>query len=126
MQLHIGYLRSLEDSPRARAACVQYLQNFLGYFYPERPDIVREAGALAEDLGDSWGPRSCPGSTRGSRRCLAVVQARVFRYRPESSGGRCKGCWTKRSFISKTPELRAVRGQHDRPCFQGPCSVKAN
>ena len=26
MQLHIGYLRSLEDSPRTREACVAYMQ----------------------------------------------------------------------------------------------------
>jgi glycosyltransferase involved in cell wall biosynthesis len=29
MQLHIGYLRSLEDSKRARAACLIYLQNYV-------------------------------------------------------------------------------------------------
>src|SRR5437016_1474407 len=39
MQLHIGYLRSLEDSERVRAACVTYLQNWLPNFYPERLDI---------------------------------------------------------------------------------------
>jgi glycosyltransferase involved in cell wall biosynthesis len=51
MQLHIGYLRSLEDSERVRAACVKYLQNLLIDFYPERLDIVREAEQLAADLG---------------------------------------------------------------------------
>jgi glycosyltransferase involved in cell wall biosynthesis len=51
MRMHIGYLRSLEDSQRVRAACVQYLQNWLIVFYPERLDIVREAERLAVDLG---------------------------------------------------------------------------
>lgn len=51
MRLHIGYLRSLEDSERVRPACVRYLQNWLISFYPERMDIVREAEKLAEDLG---------------------------------------------------------------------------
>lgn len=51
MRMHIAYLRSLEDSPRVRAACVQYLQNWLIVFYPERMDIVREADRLAVDLG---------------------------------------------------------------------------
>jgi hypothetical protein len=51
MQLHIGYLRSLEDSERVRAGCVQYLQNWLINFYPERLDIVKEAQRLASDLG---------------------------------------------------------------------------
>lgn len=51
MKLHIGYLRSLEDSERVRAACVQYLQNWLISFYPERLDIVKEAEQLAATLG---------------------------------------------------------------------------
>ncbi len=51
MKLHVSYLRSLEDSPRARAACVQYLQNWLVFFYPERMDIVEDAQQMAGDLG---------------------------------------------------------------------------
>jgi glycosyltransferase involved in cell wall biosynthesis len=51
MRLHIGYLRSLEDSERVRGACVTYLQNWLPSFYPERPDIVRQAEELARTLG---------------------------------------------------------------------------
>jgi len=51
MQLHIGYLRSLEDSERIRRGCVQYLQNWLGHFYPERPDLVAKAQELATELG---------------------------------------------------------------------------
>ena len=51
MELSVRYIRSLEDSPRVRAACVQYLQNWLIYFYPDRPDLVAQAKALAESLG---------------------------------------------------------------------------
>jgi glycosyltransferase involved in cell wall biosynthesis len=51
MESHIGYIRSLEDSPRVRAACVQYLQNWLLAFYPERPDLVAQATAMATSLG---------------------------------------------------------------------------
>jgi glycosyltransferase involved in cell wall biosynthesis len=51
MNLHIAYLRSLEDSPQVRAACVKYLQNWLMYFYPERMDIIREARETASKLG---------------------------------------------------------------------------
>jgi glycosyltransferase involved in cell wall biosynthesis len=51
MRLHINYLRSLEDSDRSRAACVNYLQAWLMHFYPDRPDIVKEAERLAADLG---------------------------------------------------------------------------
>jgi hypothetical protein len=51
MQLHIHYLRTMEDSPRVRAACVSYLQNWLIHFFPERPDIVEKAKTIARELG---------------------------------------------------------------------------
>jgi hypothetical protein len=51
MQLHIGYLLSLDASPRSLAACVQYLQNYLPDFYPTRPDIVAMLRQKAEELG---------------------------------------------------------------------------
>ena len=51
MKLHIGYLRSMDDSPRARAACVTYLQTSLIVFYPERPDLVSLAQEMAAGLG---------------------------------------------------------------------------
>jgi glycosyltransferase involved in cell wall biosynthesis len=51
MQLHISYLRSLEESERVRGACVQYLENWLPIFYPEYPDIVRQAENMARELG---------------------------------------------------------------------------
>ena len=51
MELHISYLRRLEESERVHAACVKYLQNWLDNFYPERPDIVNQAEQLAASLG---------------------------------------------------------------------------
>jgi hypothetical protein len=51
MQLHVKYIRLLEDSERVRAACVTYLQNWLLNFYPERSDIVQELEELAVSLG---------------------------------------------------------------------------
>jgi glycosyltransferase involved in cell wall biosynthesis len=51
MQLHIGYLRSLEDSPRVRAACVRYMQNWLIFFYPERLDLMEQMQQVAGELG---------------------------------------------------------------------------
>ncbi len=50
MKLHIGYLRSLEDSSRTRAACLAYLQRNLINFYPERSDIVEQAEQIAAEL----------------------------------------------------------------------------
>ena len=51
MKLHIGYLRSLQDDRRARAACVTFIQNWMASFYPERLDIFQEAAELAKSLG---------------------------------------------------------------------------
>ena len=53
IQLHIGHIRSLEDSTRSRSACVKYLQKYMVHFYPERPDIIRHMQELAGALGGS-------------------------------------------------------------------------
>jgi len=60
MQLHIRYIRSLEDSDRVRAACVRYLESCLIYFYPERADIVIQAERLAMELGSQLKPPRLP------------------------------------------------------------------
>lgn len=51
MQLHIMYLRKLEDSERTRAACVKYLGTWLDNFEARRPDIVSQVRQLAASLG---------------------------------------------------------------------------
>jgi glycosyltransferase involved in cell wall biosynthesis len=51
MRLHIKYLLSLQNDPRAKAACVSYIQNWMIFFYPERLDIFHEAEELAKSLG---------------------------------------------------------------------------
>ncbi|SRR5713226_4189338 len=56
MELHIRYIRSLEDSQRVRDACVRYLQNWLSVFYPERPDLVKQAEEMAVSLGGKLQP----------------------------------------------------------------------
>jgi len=53
MRLHIDYLRSMDDSARAREACVKYLQTNLIYFYAARQDIVQWAEQKAKELGGS-------------------------------------------------------------------------
>ena len=60
MQLHIQYLRLLEDSERVREACLQYLQSCLIYFYPDRPDLVKAAELMAIDLGGQLGTVRLP------------------------------------------------------------------
>jgi glycosyltransferase involved in cell wall biosynthesis len=55
MRLHMGYLRSLEDSERTRVACLKYIQTWLPAFHPCRPDIVRELNRIAVELGGQCG-----------------------------------------------------------------------
>jgi glycosyltransferase involved in cell wall biosynthesis len=50
MKLHIQYLRSMEESDRVRKACVNYMQNWYGWFYFDRKDIAAELQALAAEL----------------------------------------------------------------------------
>lgn len=50
MQLHIQYLRSLEDSVRVRSACLEYLRSSLIYFYPEHTHIIAQAEQLAQQF----------------------------------------------------------------------------
>lgn len=50
MKSHIRYLRSLEDSERVRKACLTYMQNWYGSFYPERQDICSELQSMAAQL----------------------------------------------------------------------------
>jgi glycosyltransferase involved in cell wall biosynthesis len=60
MQLHVGYLRRLEDSERVRAACLRYMQTSVVYFYPDYPDIIRQAEHLAGELGGRLDPPHLP------------------------------------------------------------------
>jgi glycosyltransferase involved in cell wall biosynthesis len=60
MNLHIRYLRSLEDSNRVRAACLTYLRTCLIYFYPERAQFVQQADQMATELGGQLGPPHLP------------------------------------------------------------------
>ena len=49
--LCIGYLRSLEDSERTRAACLRVLQTNMERLYRSKTDIPKRANDLAEELG---------------------------------------------------------------------------
>jgi glycosyltransferase involved in cell wall biosynthesis len=60
MKMQIGYLRSMDDSDRARTACLKYLQTWLINFYPNRPDIIEQAQSLAAELGGELRPPTLP------------------------------------------------------------------
>jgi len=51
MELHVGYIRSLEDSERVRASCLKYLQRRFLRFYPEHVALVKQLQQMATSLG---------------------------------------------------------------------------
>jgi glycosyltransferase involved in cell wall biosynthesis len=51
VQLYVRYLRSLDDSERARAASLALLRRMLALSYPERLDIVEKLKQMAASLG---------------------------------------------------------------------------
>lgn len=51
MQRHIECILCLEDDRRTRLACVTYLQRYIAEFYPNRPEIVKQAREMARRLG---------------------------------------------------------------------------
>jgi glycosyltransferase involved in cell wall biosynthesis len=51
LKLCMKHLRSLEDSERTRKACLSCLQYYLGYFYPDKSDLLEEINAFAIELG---------------------------------------------------------------------------
>jgi len=51
MCLQVERLRAVDDTARARVACLKSLQADLLHYCPERPDIMRRAQQLAEQLG---------------------------------------------------------------------------
>lgn len=86
MQLHIQYLRSLEESPRVREACIAYLQNWMPFFHPIRPDLVRQAEELAAGLGGKLYPpqlswKAAAFSALFGRRQMKRAQALLVRIR---------------------------------------------
>jgi glycosyltransferase involved in cell wall biosynthesis len=54
MNLHIQYLRSLENSERTRLACLNYIRTWLHQFYLYRPDIVEELKKITLQLGGQF------------------------------------------------------------------------
>lgn len=51
LRLCIEHLLALEDSPTTRRACVQLLQDNLGHYHPDTPDLADDCRALARTLG---------------------------------------------------------------------------
>jgi glycosyltransferase involved in cell wall biosynthesis len=76
MKLQIGYLRSMMDDERVRAACVAYLQTWLADCYPDRMDIFEEAQRLAAGLGGQISPPDLSWKYRWIQKTLGWRAAR--------------------------------------------------
>jgi len=58
---YIQRLKSMEDSPRTRDACLKFLERWAIYFYPERPDLFQKMQLMAIDLnGQLYPPKLRP------------------------------------------------------------------
>lgn len=53
---YIRRLRSIEESPRTRDACLRLLDRWAIYFYPERIDLLDKMQSMAIDLGGQLAP----------------------------------------------------------------------
>jgi glycosyltransferase involved in cell wall biosynthesis len=84
MKLHVQSLRSLEDSPRTRAACTQFLRNSLVFFYPDQQSILREAEQLASELGGTLGIPRLPKKYALIRQIAGWQAARSFQIRVQN------------------------------------------
>lgn len=76
LSLCINHLRSLEDSRRTRAACLQLLQDNLRSFYPDHTDILKKTNDLAKELGGRLSPPVVSWRYGLARRMLGPVRAK--------------------------------------------------
>ena len=79
MQLQIAHVRSVEDSPRTRAACVKFLQTWLLQFYPERMDLVAQIQDMAASLGGRVHTPSLSWKYAWISRCFGLTAAKRVR-----------------------------------------------
>ena len=56
LELSIAHLLAVENSSRARAACLAYLQTNLDYICPENPEVIQHAERIAASLGGRISP----------------------------------------------------------------------
>jgi glycosyltransferase involved in cell wall biosynthesis len=76
MRLQMEHLRARDDTAGVRAACLRYLQRYMPMFYPQRPDLVRQAIELAESLGGTLTTPALPPKYAWIQRCFGWRAAR--------------------------------------------------
>lgn len=76
ISLSIGYLRSLQDNDRTKAACLQLLQDNMGSFYPDHVNVLKKANDLAGQLGGRLVPPTLSWRYSLARKVLGATLAK--------------------------------------------------
>ncbi len=80
MRSHVAYVRSLEDSERVRAACMNYLQIRFIHFYPEQLALIEQLQQLAASLGGQLQIPRLPWKYSMMRSVLGWTLTKRFRH----------------------------------------------
>ena len=96
MNLHMSYLRSLEDSAKTRDVCVKFLQDLVTILLPGAANLVSQLEQLAESLGGIWRNRNCPGNLLGFRNAWVGKKPNKYSRRCDDAGNRRKDSGTRR------------------------------
>ena len=115
MQLHVDYLRSLEESERARAAAVNYLQTWFLWFFEERPDLALELERLAATLGGRLEPPRLSWKYAWIEKLFGFAAAKRTRLYYNQSKSSALRAWDKMLFFfdprsGALPDRRACDG----------------
>jgi hypothetical protein len=104
MKMQIGYLRSMMDDKRVRAACVTYLQAWLGNCYPDRMNIFEEARRLAVELGGQIQPPNLSWKYRWIQKTLGWSAARRAQVNYNEWKASTLRSWDKAMFYLEKPD----------------------
>ena len=98
-ELEIGYLRSLEDNERVRAACLKSLQTaFTNFFYPEQPALVRQSQQLAALVGGRLQTPRLPWKYVWIQKLFGLTAARRIRQQWNQCKSSAMRSWDKALF----------------------------
>jgi glycosyltransferase involved in cell wall biosynthesis len=91
----IERLRQLDDGPRTRGICLKLLQDTLIYFYPEHPELVAEANAVAASLGAQLSTPDVGWKYRGIRRLFGWNAAKTAQAALPATRAWCDRTWDR-------------------------------
>jgi glycosyltransferase involved in cell wall biosynthesis len=81
IELSLQYMRSMEDSPRTREACLGLLNTWLMTYYPERMDLVERMERMAAGLGGRLDAPRVSWKYAGIQKCFGWSAAKRAQFR---------------------------------------------